>query len=145
MNPFYMFGKTFGHSVNFRYRSITFFRFFFNFQVSKINLGKISQKERMDLPAISLREIGFQKNDDVALSFVFQPVVSRTIVAKIFMRRKYIKIIINECCTWKGYLFKFIFLHLESIFLLQLWSCLYSVYAWNNELCTQFPKDRKHT
>ena len=99
VNPFYMFGKTFGHSVNFRYRSITFFRFFFNFQVSKINLGKISQKERMDLPAISLREIGFQKNDDVALSFVFQPVVSRTIVAKIFMRRKYIKIIINECCT----------------------------------------------
>ena len=62
-----MFGKTFGHSVNFRYRSITFFRFFFNFQVSKINLGKISQKERMDLPAISLREIGFQKNDDVFL------------------------------------------------------------------------------
>ena len=79
-----MFGKTFGHSVNFRYRSITFFRFFFNFQVSKINLGKISQKERerMDVPAISLREIGFQKNDDVALPLCF----NRSSVAQLLLK-----------------------------------------------------------
>ena len=39
------------------------------FQLSSIEnqFRKNFSKERMDLPAISLREIGFQKNDDVAL------------------------------------------------------------------------------